>query len=63
MHFPWFLMRTLAREQLVTRTLLDSGRDLRPMARAQEARTQGRVPGSPLPEKQCCLLSRDRASL
>ena len=41
MHFPWFLMRTLAREQLVTRTLLDSGQDLRPTACAQEARPQG----------------------
>ena len=44
MHFPRFLMRTLAREQLVTRTLLDSGQDLRPTARAQAARPQGRVP-------------------
>ena len=44
MHFLWFLMRTLAREQLVTRTLLDSGQDLRPTACAQEARPQGRMP-------------------
>ena len=44
MHFLWFLMRTLAREQLVTRTLLDSGKDLRPTACAQEARPQGRMP-------------------
>ena len=62
MHFLWFLMRTLAREQLVTRTLLDSGRDLRPTARAQEARTQGRVPRLSSP-REAALPAQQRQGL
>ena len=62
MHFPWFLMRTLAREQLVTRTVLDSGQDLRPTARAQEARPQGRVPRLSSP-REAALPTQQRQGL
>lgn len=43
MHFQWFLMRTFAREQLVTRTVLDLGQDLRPSARGQAPGTCAQV--------------------
>ena len=62
MHFPWFLMRTLAREQLVTRTVLDLGQDLRPAARAQEARPQGRVPRLSSP-REAALPAQQRQGL
>lgn len=55
-------MRTFAREQLVTRTLLDSGQELRPTARTQTARPQGRVPRLS-PPREAALPAQQRQGL
>ena len=62
MHFPWFLMRTFAREQLVTRTLETRGRNLGTRCVPKLARPQESVPRLSSP-REAALPTQQRQGL